>query len=122
LARDVQSVLSEDLALPKYRAGPHALDGHSYAASEAFRYLEGGDESGLQPMHLTHAGMSHWWLQTDDGEIIDITLVDDEVSSFPYEQGKPKRFLRGSSGGGLSWRAAEIVERVERARGRRRKR
>jgi hypothetical protein len=73
-------------------------------------------------MHLTHGGMSHWWLQTDDGEIIDITLVDDEVSSFPYDEGKPKRFLRGSSGGRLSWRAAEIVERVERARGRRRKR
>src|SRR4051794_8289496 len=112
LARQVQGVLSKDLILPRYRGGDCEFDGHCYAASEAYFHLAGGEASGLQPMQLSDAGTSHWWLRTESGDIIDLTMgPDDGSSDWHYDDGRPRRFLKGNARGGLSWRAAEIVER-----------
>jgi hypothetical protein len=75
----VQAVLTDDLILPKYRGGKHELDGHCYAATEAYFYLEGRDRQRLRPMHLAEKGMSHWWLEQADGTIIDLTGADGDV-------------------------------------------
>ena len=97
----VQSVLSDNLV-------------------KAYWFLKGGKESGLRTMQLTHEGGSHRWLETDDGEIIDLTIGTGEerlMRHFRYEDGRDRPFIKGN--GEISVRAQEIVDRVERARGRR---
>src|SRR4051794_41072682 len=99
LAKDVQGVLSKDLILPRYRGGDYEFDGHCYAASEAYLYLA-GEASGLQPMQLSDRGTSHWWLESEKGEIIDLTVgPDDGRSDWEYDDGRPRRFLKGNAPG-----------------------
>lgn len=126
----VQSVLSDNLVKPQYRVdwsdkgqAKHCprFEGHCYAASEAYWFLRGGKESGLRTKQLSlDDGGSHRWLETGDGEIIDLTIGADEerkMKHFPYEEGRNRPFITGK--GEISVRAQEIVDRVERARERR---
>jgi len=118
LSQAVQGVLSPDLIKPGHSDGnsPHALDGHCYAATEAYLHLAGPD-AGLRSMTVKHGGESHWWLEDADGRIIDLTLAGDEYGTFwPYADGRAKGFMRGKGPDGLSARAATIVQRVESAR------
>lgn len=127
----VQSVLSDNLIKKQYRVDWGSknatkrfprFEGHCYAASEAYWFLRGGERSKLQPKQLTREDddgkrWSHRWLETPQGEIVDLTLAKGEESkmkNYPYDQGRDRPFLK--SGGAVSVRALEIVERVERAR------
>jgi hypothetical protein len=127
----VQSVLSDNLIKKQYRVdwsrGNAArrlprFEGHCYAASEAYWFLRGGERSSLQCKQLTledddGRAWSHRWLETPDGEIIDLTIAKGEerkMKSYPYDEGRNLGFIK--SKGAVSVRAQEIVDRVERAR------
>lgn len=125
LAKEIQAVLSDGLVKPKYRV-PYrqrtsSYDGHCSHAAEAYRYLAKPRSGDLTVMNRTYDGHSHWWLVDSRGRIIDLTLgSDDKPGRFPYEQGTPRTFRRGKGRTGLSLAADEVVERVERARARKR--
>lgn len=70
--------LTDDLLTAKYRRQKKNLIvpntfGHCYVASEAAYYLLGGKEEGWKPMHMTHLGVSHWFLKHESGFILDLT-------------------------------------------------
>ena len=126
LKRLVQAVLSDNLVKSTYRvdwSDRHArkyprFEGHCYAATEAYWYLRGGDASGLQPRQRTDEdGWSHRWLETADGQIVDLTIADGEerkLKRYPYDEGRNLRFIK--SKGPISARAQEVVDRVARAK------
>ena len=73
-------------------AGAVPSTGHCYAASEALFHLLGGKPAGWTPVVVRHEGGPHWFLQHDDGTILDAT-VDQFTSLPPYAQGVRKGFL-----------------------------
>lgn len=115
LKREVQAVLTEELAQDQYRSGFGRYDGFAYVAAEAYFHLAAGWDAGLSPMQLKYRGKSHWWLVDSDGRVIDLTLGPRESSSFPYHRGKRRPFRYTPAG--ISRRAQTIVERVKAARG-----
>ncbi len=115
LKREVQAVLTDELADQRNRTGKGRYDGFAYVAAEAYFHLAGGYAAGLQPMQVRHRGKSHWWLIDTEGRVIDLTLAPRESSRFPYEKGKRHPFRYTPSG--LSRRALDIVERVRAGRG-----
>lgn len=115
LKKEVQAVLTEELAQDRYRSGFGRFDGFAYVAAEAYFHLAGGYEAGLRPMQLKYRGKSHWWLVDPAGRIIDLTLGPRESSSFPYHRGKRRPFRYTPAG--ISRRAHTIVERVKATRG-----
>ncbi|HEY3191429.1 MAG TPA: hypothetical protein VGJ61_01495 [Solirubrobacterales bacterium] len=115
LKREIQAVLTDELARDRYRSGHGRYGGFAYVAAEAYFHLAGGYDAGLQPMQLKHRGKSHWWLLDSSGRVIDLTLAPAETSSFPYHRGHRRPFRYTPAG--ISRRAQAIVERVESARG-----
>jgi hypothetical protein len=115
LKREIQAVLTDELAQDQYRSGHGRYDGFAYVAAEAYFHLAGGYAAGFQPMQLKHRGKSHWWLLDKDGRVIDLTLAPRETSSFPYRRGRRRPFRYTPAG--ISRRAQTIVERVRAARG-----
>lgn len=65
--------------------------GWCYVASEAIYYLSGGKAAGIKPMRATievnGLKVSHWWLQEEDGSIVDATATQFDFL-FPYESGR----------------------------------
>ena len=49
LKREVQAVLTDELAQEGYRSGFGRFDGFAYVAAEAYFHLAGGWDAGLQP-------------------------------------------------------------------------
>lgn len=86
--------------------------GQCYAASEAAYHLLGGKAAGWKPMFIRlnecEEYKTHWWLQHEDGTILDIT-----AGQFPY--GVP--YHRGIGCGFLtkhpSKRAQEIINAIK---------
>ncbi len=125
LALEIQAVLEEDLAngaklmQPKYREAAlkhRSLDGYCAVASAAYFFLGGGREAGLQPMQLTRAPGSHWWIVKNGSTIIDLTLRPRErIDGYPYENGTARGFLQ-TGYKGPSARAAKLIALVERRR------
>jgi hypothetical protein len=115
LKREVQAVLSEELAQDQYRSGFGKFDGFAYVAAEAYFHLAGGWDAGLRPMQLKYRGKSHWWLLDADGRVIDLVLRPRETSKFPYHRGKCRPFRYTPAG--ISRRAQTVVERVRAKRG-----
>jgi hypothetical protein len=114
LKREIQAVLTDELALDQYRCGFGSFDGYAYVGAEAYFHLAGGSDAGLHPMQLKRRGKSHWWLVDTDGRIIDLTLGPRQRSNFPYQRGKRRPFRYTPAG--ISRRAQTIVERVKAAR------
>ncbi len=114
LKREVQAVLTDELAQDQYRSGFGRFDGFAYVAAEAYFHLAGGYDAGLHPMQLKYRGKSHWWLVDHDGRVIDLVLGPRERSSFPYHRGKRRPFRYTPAG--ISRRARTIAERVRVAR------
>ena len=114
LKREVQAVLTEELAQEGYRSGFGRFDGFAYVGAEAYFHLAGGYDAGLQPMQLKHRGKSHWWLLDPSGRVIDLTLGPREPSKFPYHRGHRRTFRYTPAG--ISRRAQTVVERVRAAR------
>ena len=115
LKREVQAVLTDELAQDQYRSGFGRYDGFAYVAAEAYFHLAGGWDTGLRPMQLKYRGKSHWWLLDPDGRVIDLVLGPRETSKFPYHRGKRRPFRYTPAG--ISRRAQTVVERVRAARG-----
>jgi hypothetical protein len=115
LKREIQGVLTDELAQDHYGTGKGKFDGFAYVAAEAYFHLAGGYDAGLQPMQLKHRGKSHWWLLDPAGRVVDLTLGPRETSKFPYHRGKRRPFRYTPAG--ISRRAQIIVERVEAERG-----
>ncbi len=114
LKREVQAVLTDELAQDQYRSGFGRYDGFAYVAAEAYFHLAGGYDAGLQPMQLKHRGKSHWWLLDPSGRVIDLTLGPRETSRFPYHRGHRRPFRYTPAG--ISRRAQTVVERVKATR------
>jgi hypothetical protein len=114
LKREIQAVLTDELAQDQYRSGFGRCDGFAYVAAEAYFHLAGGYDEGLQPMQLKYRGKSHWWLLDPAGRVIDLTLGPRETSSFPYHRGQRRSFRYTPAG--ISGRAQTVVERVKAAR------
>ena len=115
LKRELQAVLTEELAQEGYRSGFGRFDGFAYVGAEAYFHLAGGYDAGLQPMQLKHRGKSHWWLLDPSGRVIDLTLGPREPSKFPYHRGHRRTFRYTPAG--ISRRAQTVVERVRAGRG-----
>jgi hypothetical protein len=115
LKREVQAVLTEELAQEGYRSGFGKFDGFAYVAAEAYFHLAGRYDVGLHPMQVKYRGKSHWWLVDGEGRVIDLVLGPRETSSFPYRRGKRRPFRYTPAG--ISRRAQTIVERVQAGRG-----
>jgi hypothetical protein len=114
LKREVQAVLTDELALDQYRSGFGRFDGFAYVAAEAYFHLAGGYDAGFHPVQLKYRAKSHWWLLDRDGRVIDLTLGPRESSRFPYHRGTRRAFRYTPAG--ISRRAQTIVERVKAAR------
>ncbi len=114
LKRDIQAVLTEELAQDQYRSGFGKFDGFAYVAAEAYFHLAGGYDTGLHPMQLKYRGKSHWWLLDTSGRVIDLTLGPREASKFPYHRGHRRTFRYTPAG--ISRRAQTVVGRVRAAR------
>jgi hypothetical protein len=114
LKREVQAVLTDELAQEQYRSGFGRFDGFAYVAAEAYFHLAGGYDIGLHPMQLKYRGKSHWWLLDTSDRVIDLTLGPREASKFPYHRGHRRTFRYTPAG--ISRRAQTVVERVRAAR------
>lgn len=107
LVEQIRSNLTDDLLKPEFR-GSEFPTGHCYVSSEAIYHLLGGRKAGLTPYHLRMPdGVVHWWLQDQEGNIIDATH-DQFTHPVPYERGRPGGFLTA----GPSNRAQELMRRV----------
>lgn len=82
---------SDDLKKPKYR-GTHPMKGACYVVCEALYHLYGGKASGLVPCVMHVEGDTHWYLKTQNGEIIDPT-ADQFSFSLDYSTGRGSGFL-----------------------------
>ncbi len=115
LKREIQAVLTDELAQDQNRSGFGRYDGFAYVAAEAHFHLAGGYDAGLVPMQLKRRGKSHWWLLDPDGRVIDLTLGPRKKSDFPYSRGRRRPFRYTPAG--ISRRAHVIVQRVIARRG-----
>jgi hypothetical protein len=113
LKREVQAVLTDELAQEGYRSGFGKFDGFAYVAAEAYFHLGGGWDAGLRPMQLKYRGKSHWWLVDAAGRVIDLVLGPRETSKFPYHRGQCRPFRYTPAG--ISRRGRTVVERVRAA-------
>jgi len=83
--------------------------GHCYVASEAAWHLLGRGGGGWTPASANWKGVTHWWLEQDDGEIFDVTAAQ-FPKGFPYDKGTRRGFLTGSE---PSKRAKIVIERAK---------
>lgn len=106
----VKSVLTPDLVKEGMRdSGKGPMFGHCYAASEAMYNLLGGKTAGYKACRgIDKNGVSHWWILSPTGEILDPT--SEQYTDFgetpPYQGGKGAAFR------GISNRGREIMRRA----------
>jgi len=67
----------------------HPLYGKCYVVAETLWHATG---KRLTPMRATYGGLSHWWLQGPNEEVIDPTAGQFK-EPFPYQLGRPQAFL-----------------------------
>lgn len=95
LIKRIQSVLKPSL-LKKGYGGEHPLSGHCYAASEALYHALGGRVSSWFPVRAKDdTGIVHWWLEDEEGRILDPTAAQytDLDRTPPYAKGRRGGFL-----------------------------
>ena len=110
LVRKVQRSLSDDLLKPGQKGrGKGPLAGHCYVAAQALWHLLGAERSGWSPVSHTRHGVTHWWLENDQGRRLDPTGAQ-FPDGFPYERGTRRGFL---TGGTPSKRAQVVIDRVK---------
>ena len=68
------------------------MKGNCYVTSEALYHLLGGKAAGWKPMHMTHEGQSHWFLQHKSGMILDATVGQFKIVP-NYSKARGKGFL-----------------------------
>jgi len=96
--------LTEDLLKPEFKNGTSPLEGHCYVASETYFHLS--DEI-LKPKIVKHNKITHWYLESEDGEVIDLTVG--QFSSPPdYSKGRGIGFLTKNP----SKRSQILIQRI----------
>lgn len=116
LKNGMMAVLTDDLLKDEYAEimRSSATEGHCYACAEAAFHVLGGKDVGLVPQVASFVEngrrVSHWWLRTASGEILDPTAEQFHAvgENPPYELGKGAGFLTRHP----SRRAAEIIRRL----------
>jgi len=105
----IRDNLTEDLLKDEYKkvSRVNKYVGHCYIASEVLYHILGGKDSGLRPIHGRLGDISHWWLEDENGRVIDLT-ADQFPEGFPYEQGRGSGFLTKDP----SKRARILIDRV----------
>lgn len=76
LIKAIQGVLTPDLLKPEYREANEGnpLYGHCYTASEVLFHALGGFSSSWRPVRARDDnGVTHWWLENNEGERLDPT-------------------------------------------------
>lgn len=106
----IQGALTPDL-LKKGYGGVHPYAGHCYAASEALYHALGGAKSSWYPVRARdEKEVTHWWLENEQGDILDPTSVQYTSQGLtpPYSFGKRGGFLTRLP----SKRANKILQRI----------
>lgn len=111
LLEDVRAALtrSDDLRRAPWRGSANPYAGHCYVASEALRFLAAQQGIALKVMHVRWEGAPHWYLETEDGLIVDPT-GDQFAQPVDYSLGKGKGFLTAQP----SARARALLARLPR--------
>lgn len=107
MIQKVRSCLTDELRKSPYRGNPNGVAGHCYVASEALYHLLGGKEAGWTPQTIQHEGGPHWFLQHQDGTILDAT-ADQFQTPVPYEKARGCGFLTRQP----SQRTRQVLERL----------
>jgi hypothetical protein len=97
LIQTLHQVLREDngsLLKDRYQTNRgHFLEGYCYVASETLYHFLGGSESPWTPVRTEHIKPTHWWLEHQDGTLLDPTAGQYLESDPPYDKGKRAGFL-----------------------------
>ena len=109
LRDQIRAALTPELVRPGFE-GSHRMSGHCYVASEAYFHLAGGKVAGLVARRIKHEGVTHWWLEDRDGNVIDLT-AEQFYASVPYHKGRSTGFLTRRP----SKRAQIVIDRVKAA-------
>ena len=116
LINTIKSYLVPNLLKSEYREQnkSNPMYGHCYVATEALYHLLGEyrlNETFKPFQAKDENNISHWWLQNDVNEIIDIT--SDQYTSVgrlpPYINGRPRQFMFPSP----SKRSRNVIESVK---------
>lgn len=93
LIKAIQDNLTDDLLKPEYRGHHNKFYGHCYVASEALYHLT--DRRYHPKCGKDSNNVNHWWLEDDDGNILDVTAKQytDDGQSPPYNKRKSLGFL-----------------------------
>lgn len=83
--------------------------GKCYISSEALFFKFKNDDVSLKSMNMIHEGESHWFLSSDQHGIIDLTVMQYEVTP-DYSLAKGKGFLPTKAG--ISKRSLIFHKRV----------
>lgn len=97
---------SDDLRQKRYRGDSNPFCGHCYIATEALFHLY-GKTHGYTPRVTRIADETHWWLENQNGDILDPT-ADQLPKKFNY-QGRACGFLTKNP----SKRCQTLVERMK---------
>lgn len=93
----IREKLTPQLLKPYWRKlneeeGAHPLKGHCYVATEAYYHAVGKDK-GYTPRVLKTTEGTHWWLQNEEGQIIDLTAEQFGKNAIAYPEGRKIGFL-----------------------------
>lgn len=99
---------SDDLRKTDWRGMSNPMAGHCYIASEVLYHILGGKASGWKPKTLRINGVTHWFLESSKGAVLDVT-ADQFDFELPYWDARGRGFLTKQ----LSKRAAELKKRME---------
>jgi hypothetical protein len=107
----IQSILTPELIPVYFRNQPeNPMFGHCYGAAEALYRLLGGRDCGYKAQRaVDETGVSHWWIVSRSGCILDPTSAQytDFCRTPPYDSGSAASFRT------VSKRAKEIIRRVK---------
>jgi hypothetical protein len=103
--------LTDDLLKEEFKGSGIPTLGHCYIASEAYYHLWGKDEGFFPVRAKDEEGITHWWLENNEGEIIDLTYTQYLARGIkpPYDKGKRGGFLTKEP----SKRSKILMEKIE---------
>jgi len=114
LIKKIQNNLTPDLLKKEYRKinKTNKLYGHCFVATETLYYLL-KDKSFFPYYSKDYKNITHWWLQNDEGKILDVTKEQylRVNKKPPYNKGKRHHFLQKP--GVISNRTKILMKRLK---------
>jgi hypothetical protein len=105
----IQNCLSRDLLNPEYQKivskTAHPVTGHCYVATEAAFHLF-GKKYGYYTYVRRYGSITHWWLQNEKSQIIDVT-IEQVGDNYPYHEGHKQNMQYTPSK-----RARKLIKRI----------